>query len=149
MINLRSAITHLSDVIHSISTVTSRPRPHSITSSAATCSVGGTVRPSALAVLRFIPKPFVCTADPKKNPRRCQPREAGVRVNPLGTARHRVCRKNLDGASPLGAERHGASRGTWRDGAIRRSPHQDRCPPGSDARTQGHGSASHARRHVL
>src|SRR5262249_32906733 len=28
--------------------------PHSITSSAATCSVGGTVRPSALAVLRFI-----------------------------------------------------------------------------------------------
>src|SRR5262249_45951998 len=29
-------------------------RGHSITSSAATCSVGGTVRPSALAVLRFI-----------------------------------------------------------------------------------------------
>src|SRR5262245_54850978 len=29
-------------------------RAHSITSSAATCSVGGTVRPSALAVLRFI-----------------------------------------------------------------------------------------------
>src|SRR5262245_736571 len=28
--------------------------PHSITSSAATCSVGGTARPSALAVLRFI-----------------------------------------------------------------------------------------------
>src|SRR6516164_8512554 len=29
-------------------------RAHSITSSAATCSVGGTVRPSTLAVLRFI-----------------------------------------------------------------------------------------------